>query len=223
MKFLVDTGSSFSLLPYRSSKQQSGPTQRAADGCRIPCWGYSSTAVNLEGTAYTWSFLLPAVRFPILGIDFLRHFCLLVDSSGNPLLRSHPASGHMAAVGSASATPDSGARDLWQTLLQEFPGLSAEMSTSTRPAHGVLHHIETTGWPVMAKFRRLCPKRLAAAKAEFGRMLKAGIICRSHSHTVLRQSHICFSFFQRASRARGRSSKEVFQVICAFPDLIIFK
>jgi hypothetical protein len=105
-----------------------------------------------------------------------------VDSSGNRLLRSHPASGYVAAVGSASATPDStDTRDTWQTLLQEFPGLSAEMSTSTRPAHGVLHHIETTGRPVTAKFRRLCPERLDAAKEEFSRMLKAGIIRRSHS------------------------------------------
>jgi hypothetical protein len=85
----------------------------------------------------------------------------------------------VVAVGGASATPDStDTRDTWQTLLQEIPGLSAEISTSTSPAHGVLHHIETTGRPVTAKFRRLCPERLAAAKKEFGRMLKAGIIRR---------------------------------------------
>jgi hypothetical protein len=104
-----------------------------------------------------------------------------VDSSGNRLLRS-PAVSSSLAVGSASATPEATTtQGTWQTLLQEFPNLSAEMSTSTRPAHDVLDHIEMTGRPVTVKFCHLCPERLAAAKEEFNRMLEAGIIRRSHS------------------------------------------
>jgi Reverse transcriptase (RNA-dependent DNA polymerase) len=49
------------------------------------------------------------------------------------------------------------------------------------PAHGVEHHIETTGRPATAKFRRLDATKLAAAKAEFHKMLAAGIVRRSSS------------------------------------------
>jgi hypothetical protein len=86
----VDTGSSFSLLPYTSRQRQSGPVLHAADGCRIPCWGFANVPIKLEGEPYSWSFLRAAVKFPILGIEFLRHFRLLVDAAGNRLLPQQP-------------------------------------------------------------------------------------------------------------------------------------
>jgi Reverse transcriptase (RNA-dependent DNA polymerase)/RNase H-like domain found in reverse transcriptase len=55
------------------------------------------------------------------------------------------------------------------------------MSTEKQPSHSVQHSIETGGRHVTAKFRRLDPERLAAAKAKFNSMLKAGIIRRSSS------------------------------------------
>jgi hypothetical protein len=44
------------------------------------------------------------------------------------------------------------------------------------PPHGVEHVIRTVGQPATAKFRRLDPARLAAAKAEFQAMLDEGVI-----------------------------------------------
>jgi hypothetical protein len=49
------------------------------------------------------------------------------------------------------------------------------------PGPGVQHIIQTTGQPATAKFRRLDPARLAAAKREFQSMLSEGIIRRSSS------------------------------------------
>jgi Reverse transcriptase (RNA-dependent DNA polymerase) len=49
------------------------------------------------------------------------------------------------------------------------------------PKHGVEHKITTAGQPVTAKFRRLYPECLAAARAEFDAMLAAGIVRRSNS------------------------------------------
>jgi len=46
----------------------------------------------------------------------------------------------------------------------------------------VEHHIETEGRPVTAKFRRLDGPRLQAAKAEFEKLEKEGIIRRSNSN-----------------------------------------
>jgi Reverse transcriptase (RNA-dependent DNA polymerase) len=178
-RFLVDTGSSFSLIPHRSSKRQCGPILRAADNRRIPCWGFSKATVKLANGDFTWSFLCAAVKFPILGMDFLRNFRLLVDPVDNRLLPRQdlpPTAAVVAAPLAAAATEDP-----WQALLQEFPTLAEEMSTAQPPSHGVQHSIETTGRPVTAKFRRLDPDRLSAAKAEFDRMLRAGIILRSNS------------------------------------------
>ena len=45
----------------------------------------------------------------------------------------------------------------------------------------MFHHITTTGPPLTAKARRLSPDKLAAAKAEFAAMEKAGVIRRSNS------------------------------------------
>ena len=66
-------------------------------------------------------------------------------------------------------------------LLSEFPQVTNKDSVkfAANPAHGVTHHIETNGRPVFAKSRRLDPAKLAAAKAEFAAMEKAGIIRRA--------------------------------------------
>jgi hypothetical protein len=114
-RFLVDTGSSFSLIPYRSSKRQCGPTLRAADNRRIPCWGFSRAMVKLANGDFTWSLLPAAVKFPILGMDFLWNFRLLVDPVGNRLLTRQdlpPTAALVAAPLAAAATEDP-----WQALL----------------------------------------------------------------------------------------------------------
>jgi hypothetical protein len=36
-------------------------------------------AVKFGTVVYKWKFLLAAVTFPLLGADFLRNFCLVVD------------------------------------------------------------------------------------------------------------------------------------------------
>ena len=48
-------------------------------------------------------------------------------------------------------------------------------------SHQVVHHIETTGRPMAAKYRRLDPVKLKAAKEAFLEMEKQGIVCRATS------------------------------------------
>jgi transposase InsO family protein len=180
-KFLIDTGSSFSILPFSSTARQSGPVLRAADGRRIRCWGNRRTDISINGVAFTWRFLLADVQFPIIGVDFLRHFNLTVDVVGQQLLaRSGPAAESAAsaeAVTAACAAP----ADDWASLLAEFPSVSRPFTVSAETKHGVQHQILTTGRPATAKFRRLDPARLSAAKKEFQSMMQAGIIRRSNS------------------------------------------
>jgi hypothetical protein len=88
------------------------------------------------------------------------------------------------ALGSSEA-PFNAAAAKWGQLLAEHPAVVQLFTVSSPPCHGVQHHIVTTGQPCTAKFRRLDPASLAAAKEEFSRMLAAGVICRSSSHWAL--------------------------------------
>ncbi len=72
-RYLVDTGSAFSIMPWQSSDPPSGPSLSGADGRRIPCWGERRFTVTIGGIPRQWQFLLAAVSFPILGVDFLQH------------------------------------------------------------------------------------------------------------------------------------------------------
>jgi hypothetical protein len=85
-RFLVDTGASFSIYPFSSKAVPTGPTLFGPAGKLIPCWGERSISLQFNNKKFTWSFLLAAVSFPIIGVDFLRHFKLLIDPAANRLV-----------------------------------------------------------------------------------------------------------------------------------------
>ena len=85
-RFLVDTGAAFSILPHRSSTQPSGPALIGPNGLPIACWGDKPVQLVLDGRRFQWTFLLAAVQFPIIGVDFIRAHQLLVDPSSNGLV-----------------------------------------------------------------------------------------------------------------------------------------
>jgi hypothetical protein len=80
----------------RSTKPLSGSSLTSPDGQWILCWGEKQLALSFHGVPFTWIFLLADVQFPILGIDFLRHYRLVVDAAGGQLvdtrkMRAFPA------------------------------------------------------------------------------------------------------------------------------------
>jgi hypothetical protein len=182
-----------------------------ADGRRIPCWGEQAFTVTIGGLPRQWTFLLAAVSFPILGVDFLRHHSLVVDVANqqlsSPLPRVNsivPGQSYAEAVhlppagtppspsgGSAAnkmppeaASPPLAASEWLAAMQRQFPQVfffQAAAASSAAPPHGVRHVIQTIGQPATAKFRRLDPTRLAAAKREFQAMLDEGIIRCSSS------------------------------------------
>jgi hypothetical protein len=166
-KFLVDTGSSYSILPHRSSAPQSGPLLCAANNRRIRCWGYRSAAMAVNGRRYEWNFLLADVRFPIIGIDFLRQFQLVVDVCQERLLPRDalavPVGNEVFAVAPQAVSPAAPVppADSWTAIFEEFPSVSQPFSVQTKRSNGVKHIIETAGRPAMAKFRRLDPTHLS--------------------------------------------------------------
>ena len=84
--FLVDTGSSYSILPHKSQQPTSGPRLCTADHSPIACWGGCKVHVAAGGRRFTWTFLLADVALPFLGAHSLSNFGLLVDSGEMQLL-----------------------------------------------------------------------------------------------------------------------------------------
>jgi hypothetical protein len=84
--FLVDTGSAFSIMPWKSQRTPSGPSLSMADSRRIPCLGEQPFTVIINGVPRWWDFLHTAVSYPIIGVDFLSHHGPLVDAANLQLL-----------------------------------------------------------------------------------------------------------------------------------------
>ena len=124
---------------------------------------------------------MAAVDRPILGADFLRHHQfdvsiarhLLVSVDGEVQLPLLPYSSSSTLLSKVSVS--------YQEVLAEFPEIVGLGFAPGPTKHDVRHHVETKGPPVSTPARRLDPQKYAAAKAEFERMEKAGIVRRSNS------------------------------------------
>ena len=88
-----------------------------------------------------------------------------------------------ARLGRACTTDSTqGGPEVYKKILQEFPEVLNEAKTLPPVKHAVVHHIETDGRPVSAKYRRLDAAKLEAAKAEFAELERQGVVRRSDSN-----------------------------------------
>jgi hypothetical protein len=140
----------------------------------------------LNGKQYTWIFLLADVQYPILGVDFFRHFHLVVDAHARRLVDTRSmfvipaAGGEPRACGEVFAAVSSVPPE-YRDLLVEFQTVLNHQGSLPPTVHGVEHHLPTTGRPVAARFRRLDPEKHEAAKAVFNKMVEQGVARRSSS------------------------------------------
>ena len=88
--FLVDTGSALSIIPPNKSDLKRTYNQHliAANGTPIKTFGTRLMILTLGLQKYTWRFIIADVTQPIIGGDFLRSHCLLVDLANERLIRS---------------------------------------------------------------------------------------------------------------------------------------
>ncbi len=130
-RFLVDTGASYSIFPHSSAAPPSGPKLRGAAGQLIPCWGEKTINLSFQGKRFTWTFLLAAVSFPIIGVDFLRHFGLMVDPSANALVDKCSAESFATVSAlTAAASADNGPPPAAQLTGPQSPVLSHRSSVT---------------------------------------------------------------------------------------------
>ena len=100
-----------------------------------------------------------------------------VAEGGSAGAASTPSSSPAVLAASVRST----GQQKYHEILEFFPKVVNPSKNLPAPIHEVRHHIETTGRPVAAKYRRLDPEKLQAAKKEFAEMEKQGVVRRSKS------------------------------------------
>jgi cleavage and polyadenylation specificity factor subunit 1 len=188
IRFLVDTGSDLCVFPRKllpGPKERSSYELFAANGSSISTYGWRTLTLNLGlRRDFTWRFVVADVHLPIIGVDLLANFSLLVDCRNNRILDGITT---LSAPAQTASTPCPSVKTIGSTtpvdeLFNEFPDLTRPSGTPRDVRHNTVHHIKTTpGPPVSCRPRRLAPDRLAIAKGEFDTMLKDGTARRSNS------------------------------------------
>ncbi|XP_076176653.1 uncharacterized protein LOC143151438 [Ptiloglossa arizonensis] len=131
------------------------PCKWAANGTRIATYGTTVISLNLSlRREFTWRFIVADVDAPIIGMDFLVHYNLLVDPRNKRLL------------------------DATTKLFIVGRRVTDKVASATCFPH---ENGETRHRAPYPEPRRLAPDRHQAAKAEFELMLRQGIIRPSKS------------------------------------------
>ena len=94
MRFLVDTGATFSLIPASRSLLRSTPMLKlkAANGRSVNVFAPTQKRVSFEGLGnFSWDFRPADTEFYILGADFQTHFGPVEDVGRLSLFRRRSA------------------------------------------------------------------------------------------------------------------------------------
>ncbi|XP_025835838.1 uncharacterized protein LOC112906234 [Agrilus planipennis] len=187
-QFLIDTGADLCVYPRSLVK---GPCQKstyqlcAANGTTIATFGTITLTLNLGlRRDFSWRFVVADVSKPIIGVDFLSYYNLLVDVRNRKLqvATTQITARGTAANGSLPCIKTISGSTIFHELLSKFPEITRPDGVVKSTRHHTKHHIETTpGPPVAHKPRRLAPDKLKIAKKKFDIMLRTGIARPSKS------------------------------------------
>lgn len=182
-QFLVDTGSDLCVFPRSALKERRPKTKYelcAANGTVINTYGYVNFKLDLGlRREFMWRFTIADVNKPIIGVDFLSHFNLVVDIRNKRLL-DNLTTLNVSCVSAdkcsgISSVKVSSGNSRYHTILAEFPELTRPAGTPRVVLHKTVHHINTTpGPPVASRPRRLAPDKFRIAKQEFDVMIQNG-------------------------------------------------
>lgn len=187
-QFLIDTGADLCVFPrtYLSgNKKKSAYQLFAANGSTIATYGLINLTLNLGlRRAFTWKFVIADVAKPIIGVDFLSFYNLLVDIRNSRLVDNTTQLGIVGKTinDNMSVIKTITGNSIFHNLLNLFPEITRPAGTKREIKHFTRHYIETRpGPPVSSRPRRLAPDKLQAAKREFQALLELGIIRPSKS------------------------------------------
>ena len=187
--FLIDTGADVSIFPR---KRVGGRVEKcayelyAATNTRIATYGMIAVDFDLSlRRSFKWRMIVADVDTPIIGMDFLIYYGLLIDPKNRRLIDSQTGlttQGQFASGKYISIRTIVGDTNYHQ-ILSEFPEVTRPTVFGKELAkHDVKHYIMTTsGSPEFCRPRRLAPDRYKQAKTEFDVMMQQGIIRPSKS------------------------------------------
>lgn len=190
LNFLVDTGSDLCVYPRGLLREPRAKTDYqlfAANGTVISTYGWTQLQLNLGlRRTFTWRFVVADVSKPIIGVDFLSFYNLLVDCRQQRLVDASTTlsvtASSQKSVHAISSVKAIQGNSIYHQLLREYADITRPAGTYREMRHNTVHHIRTTpGPPVTSRPRRLPPDRLNIAKKEFEEMLQSGIARRSES------------------------------------------
>jgi hypothetical protein len=127
--FLIDTGAEISVIPVsKGNHQPTAQSLRAANGSPIATYGQRLLNLDLKlRREFPWVFTIAAVPFAIIGIDFLQHFDLLVDTKRTTLidgctkLCTHGVPSNNPLISPMYYVPDTS--DTCADIIHQFPKL----------------------------------------------------------------------------------------------------
>ncbi len=166
-------------MPYKSALKPQGQHLAGPDGPSIPCWGIRKTDLIFNSRRFTWVILLADVQFPIIDVNFLRLFCLLVDITAGCLVDSASLQSFLIISDLSAAA----GRCAYIKLLGSFPEVvNPDKRLPPVTKQKVKHQIRVRDRPpITVKFRRLEAEKLEVEKAEFDQLERDRIIRRSNS------------------------------------------
>ena len=129
------------------------------------CSPYSKCGILPVVVTVDYSTLSGAVVDPLAAVTPSSTEAEVDFSSTSAAVPLTPFAGKSPSVGNAKSTCVLGVE-----LERDFPAVFNAAKDLPPVIHRVEHHIETTGRPVAARYRRLYPAKLKAAKAEFAQM-----------------------------------------------------
>ena len=151
-RFLVDTGADVCVFPHRDLPQPSHNKSEyelvAANGTPIATYGAITLCLNLGlRRDFTWRFIVADVDLPIIGVDFLAAYDLLVDARNRQLC---DATTRLAVQGQVAECAQGSVRTIagdtaYHRLLAKFPEITRPDGLVHRTTiHDTQHHIITT-------------------------------------------------------------------------------
>ena len=184
ISFLIDTGSSLSILPisFKPDDRSRSFTLRTANGNIVQTAGVSTLTFTLPDFphSFTWSFSVADVTHPILGADFLCANSISVDCRSRHLSMPnfHETCNTLDASPDISSLPDN-----VRELFVKFPSLLTTDSIASKAGpHTYFHSIITEPTPPLReRVRVLSNEKLDFVRAEFAELLNSGVVRRSSS------------------------------------------
>ena len=181
----MDTLRQILFFPHTYAATPSGSKLRGAASQLIPCWGEKMFDLSFQGRHCSWIFLLAPVSFPIIGVDFLCHFKLIVDPEANALVNKCSAESFATVSAlTAAASADSGPPPTAQLTVPQSP-VHSHWSSVTSPQSPVRSHRSPAVYNIHRCRRRRQPSQLAVLKRCWQNFLRWSTPLRRYSAAPL--------------------------------------